>query len=122
MGEELIPIITVVLDIWSGRPNPVWQLSGMVAEEALRHLGAVPESATSADQPPPLGYRGLIVTFEDAVPHPRERRIYTSPVVAVGPGSWSRAGRALELWLLDTGRDVVDSVLLDQIRQERESD
>lgn len=53
------PLI-VELDVFSGRPNPRWQLSQAEktdVEEALRHL---PRTEASLGEPG-LGYRGLIL-------------------------------------------------------------
>lgn len=119
MKTGLSATLTIMLDIWSGLPNPTWQLSGALADELLRRLGAVQESTTNADDPPALGYRGIVVSSEGNEALPSERRIYTAPVSNRSPGSWNRTACALELWLLDSGRDSVDSAVLDEIRRER---
>ena len=56
--------IRITIDIFSGRPNPVIELSGRQAREALDRLR--PERRLEAGEPglppePTLGYRGLII-------------------------------------------------------------
>ena len=49
----------IELDIFSGRPNPTWELGSAVArrlEELHRRLQA---ATTGAPEPPGLGYRGF---------------------------------------------------------------
>ena len=53
--------VRVELDIFSGRPNPTWTLSAGETAELKRRLADLPPSA-KAPQPPPLGYRGFVMT------------------------------------------------------------
>lgn len=52
----------VGLDIFSGRPNPEWQLDEAAAGEVRRRLVALRPSPTRAADPPGLGYRGFTCT------------------------------------------------------------
>jgi hypothetical protein len=52
----------VELDIFSGRPNPEWQLDEAAAGEVRRRLAALSPSPARAASPPGLGYRGFLCT------------------------------------------------------------
>ena len=52
----------VELDIFSGRPNPVWRLDDRAAGEVRRRLAALSPSPARAADPPGLGYRGFTCT------------------------------------------------------------
>ena len=55
-------MIKVTADIFSGRPNPEWVVSGAEAEAALRSLSQKPAAAAAFDSGfQGLGSRGLIV-------------------------------------------------------------
>ena len=93
--------LRVILDIFSGLPNPSWLLSASEAAELERRLlNLKPAPPSSASEPPGLGYRGFIVESND------EPRI-DSPLVIYrgfvrhGSISLSDPGRTLERWLLD---------------------
>jgi hypothetical protein len=63
---------TVRLFVYSGRPDPEFQLDDAVAADLLDRLGRIPQGqrpeAIEAVAPPPpqLGYRGLLVRLADA--------------------------------------------------------
>src|SRR5688572_16669026 len=68
-GESLsvnLSAPTVVLDVFSGRPNPRWQLSADEAEDLENHLGGLPQT-NPAEIPAPLGYRGFRIQAENDV-------------------------------------------------------
>jgi hypothetical protein len=60
--------ITVTLDVFSGRPNPSWQLHGTQAQTLLQMLEGVRKAGAPSQpcEPPGLGYRGLQVTVPSA--------------------------------------------------------
>src|SRR5215831_7854968 len=59
-------MIKVTADIFSGRPNPEWVVSGAEAEAALRSLSQRPAAAAALDSGfQGLGSRGLIVEALD---------------------------------------------------------
>lgn len=96
----------VELDIFSGRPNPRWELSARQAEEfvgLVRHLVEIP---SVPDRPSLLGYRGLWVRIEDL------------GSVFIGGGTLTRGsstfrdpGHRLERWILETGRERLSPAL-----------
>ena len=51
--------MVVELDIFSGRPNPRWELDEPDAGELQRLQSSLPASGGTAPEPPPLGYRGF---------------------------------------------------------------
>jgi hypothetical protein len=58
-----MPTLRITIDIFSGRPNPVIELSGRPAREALALLKAARKADKRESDLPPvptLGYRGLI--------------------------------------------------------------
>lgn len=110
----------VELDIFCGRPNPSWKLLPSEAAELVQRLRAAPPT----DTPPPagggLGYRGLIVTPTAGA------SIDSCAVVAVSKGVIScqrpsgdqlrrDPGRALERWLLGTGKAHIDPDLYEEV-------
>lgn len=50
----------VILDVFSGRPNPTWELVGREASQMVERV-AGRTVARALDAPPSLGYRGFIV-------------------------------------------------------------
>ncbi len=52
--------VTVELDMYSGRPNPVWHLTAGEVREVARRLESLPP-ADGAAMTPQLGYRGFVV-------------------------------------------------------------
>ncbi|MCG8352114.1 MAG: hypothetical protein MI924_30475, partial [Chloroflexales bacterium] len=55
----------VVLDIFSGRPNPVWMLAAAETITLTAMLDALPASSKTIDPPEGLGYRSFIVHLPD---------------------------------------------------------
>jgi hypothetical protein len=107
---------TVTLDVFSGLPNPTWVLDADQAAEFRSQWDDL-SVGTPIDYPATLGYRAVIVDFAD------RSRIWVTNGVAVEDGpdgafGLSDPGRALELWLLETGSGEVDQALLDSVRLE----
>ncbi|MES2422191.1 MAG: hypothetical protein V4595_12995 [Pseudomonadota bacterium] len=50
----------VELDIFSGRPNPVWELDAQAAAPLAARLAGLSEHASRAVDLPDLGYRGFV--------------------------------------------------------------
>jgi hypothetical protein len=66
--------ISVELDMYSGRPNPVWQLSEEESAQLLAHLSDLPEA--TAVTPDHLGYRGFLVRY----PSGQQFRVYSGSI------------------------------------------
>lgn len=73
----------VELDMFSGRPNPTWDLDDMAERELLALESNLQPSGRLRNEPPPLGYRGF--AYGDAS---ARRRVFDGIV--------SVAGRAYE--------------------------
>ena len=52
----------VELDIFSGRPNPRWELDEHAAETLRRLVSRLSVTSASPPEAPGLGYRGFVVT------------------------------------------------------------
>jgi hypothetical protein len=110
------------LDLFSGRPNPIWELNAEESVELVKRLETLPEAkgGTVRDQ---LGYRGIVLTARTD-----DLAGFTSLVVSAGvvlardaDGSkrwFVDRGRALERWLLETARGRVDPAIQRLIDQE----
>lgn len=103
--------VNVTLHVFSGRPNPEWQLTEDQAAELRQRLDGI--RSTSFEKPPgivgALGYSGFSVTSiqEDNI----EPEIFVhDDLVDLGPQNVSlrTSNRDLEGWLLDTGGDMVE--------------
>jgi len=99
----------VELDIFSGQPNPTWELSAEQQRELERRVTALVRQKVPARIFDGLGYRGMIV---------RERG-NPNPSLRVGSGSLVRGdtvyedpGRAFEAWLVGTGKGKIDERLI----------
>src|ERR1700733_15344420 len=96
-------IFEIVLDVYSGRSNPTWTLSGSHSselEKRLRHLNEASRSQES--KPPDLGYRGLRVTRKGAggtVAWEAPYEVYGA-FVKHGDLLFTDERRSLERWLL----------------------
>jgi|SRR5262245_5774353 len=69
----------VELDVFSGRPNPRWELDGDSAESLRRLIGGLPPTADAPPEPPGLGYRGFVFATERG-----PTRAYTGYVITPG--------------------------------------
>ncbi|KPG01612.1 hypothetical protein IP86_03375 [Rhodopseudomonas sp. AAP120] len=65
----------VVADVYSGRPNPSWQLSGADFTALLRLLDLAEEANTASEDVGGLGFRGFEVKFVTAG---APRRLYVN--------------------------------------------
>ena len=106
----------VELDLFSGRPNPVWTLSNADTTELERRLSALPKTSakTLFDG---LGYRGLIVRrSKEATAHVQ------NGVVALASHESSTyledSQRALERWLIATGKSAIGAEIYKMVEAE----
>jgi hypothetical protein len=100
---------SVELDVFSGQPNPTWNLSVSQCNEIEEHIGKLPEASGEALQSPPaLGYRGLIIHYENQQGVRESIRFYRG-IVQSGRLQFRDADRKIEKWLLNTGQSLVDS-------------
>ncbi|MGH9841437.1 MAG: hypothetical protein ACREEM_22010 [Blastocatellia bacterium] len=110
----------VELDIFSGRPNPSWELTAAESEEFRRWIRGLPrdQSGRSAPAKDKLGYRGLIVTSAGG-----DIESFEQVVVSAGSAqgrsprgvqTFPDQDRALEQWLLATGKNRLEADLYDE--------
>ena len=57
--------VEVELDIFSGRPNPKWNLSGLRVRQLEERLEGL--EPVQADEPHALGYRGFVIRTKSGV-------------------------------------------------------
>jgi hypothetical protein len=108
--------LRVVVDLFSGRPNPGWTLD--VANEAeFRRRLELARTAPSRDSRllPGLGYRGLVVRASEEENAPELCRIHGESIVVSG-SSRLDAGRQFERWLLSTGKGVLEPSLFEMVK------
>jgi hypothetical protein len=59
--------ISIELDVFSGRPNPLWELNPSESGELLKQLSPLPEAdKNKAEFFDGLGYRGFIISVQAA--------------------------------------------------------
>ncbi len=111
----------VELDVFSGRPNPHWNLTPQEAKEFISLLQALPQTQAQAEVKEGLGYRGLIVTDPDQTIAGYDQIVISNGVVVARRDSQLRQfpdkERRLERWLFQTGRGRLDLELYRQVGQ-----
>jgi len=110
----------VELDVFSGRPNPVWDLTAAQAEELLTRLQSLPTGdGTVRDG---LGYRGIIVTANGGQILGFDRIVISGGVVlgerAGGERRFRDANRELERWLFRTAEGRLETAVDDMVAQD----
>ena len=59
--------VSIELDVFSGRPNPSWELTTSESGELLKQLSPLPEAdKNKAEFFDGLGYRGFVITVQPA--------------------------------------------------------
>lgn len=110
--------VSAELDVFSGRPNPIWNLSEAQCAEIEQHIDQLPETAgESLQSPPGLGYRGLIIHYENQQGVRDSIRIYRG-ISQSEQLQLQDPDRKLEKWLLNTGQDLVDSNMQEYLQTE----
>jgi hypothetical protein len=92
--------VEVQLDVFSGRPNPRWTLSGERARELGERLTGV--EPAEPQEPPALGYRGFLISDASI-----RLRVFDSLIVLHHKGATShlRDVGGAEQFLLDQARE-----------------
>lgn len=108
--------VTVELDVFSGQPNPRWELTDDQASEFVTILGRLPTTQASQASPEGLGYRGFVLRPRNKSGESfDEIRVYRGFAVTRHVGRadvFSDRERLLERWLAGSARGhVPDSVL-----------
>jgi hypothetical protein len=112
--------VKIELDVFSGRPNPEWSLSAADETyllEKLQNAAAVP--AKSFEQP--LGYRGMVVYVSGNPPAIyRVWKDFISKDIEGKVTMYADDHRALEMWLLVSGKPSLEADLFQTIQGEIE--
>lgn len=114
----------VMVEVFSGRPNPEWTLTPEQSDELSQRMGFLTPTAA---EPPPLGlgYRGVVVRVDatNAVGAASLRAygetvFYTIDDLVTGVPSTTPlhdAGGMMETWLLSTGEPHMDAATYAEI-------
>jgi hypothetical protein len=112
----------VEVDVYSGRPNPRWDLSAQQAGEFLKMVRALPKAEHDSALNEGLGYRGLKVTGSALSQEGYKEIVISNGIVAVREESGSQQltdkDRALERWLLQTGKGKLEEELYKYLSEE----
>lgn len=100
-GPEALPAtVEVTLQIFSGRPDPNWQLSDEQAADLQDQLAELSPGGIYA-MPENLGYRGFNLNYGERAVHVYQDQVR---ITEAGEDSWRvDKSRTLEMWLLDSG-------------------
>lgn len=109
--------IEVLLDIFSGRPNPRWTLSDEQVNDLQTRLRTLPEAKPTTL--PGLGYRGFIVTNPGNDPRLPSRIAAYSSVVSITTDQATRYYQDvnnIEGWLISQARERGYGDVIDKFR------
>jgi hypothetical protein len=106
--------VRVELMVFSGRPNPDFELTPDQAEELARRVAALPRGGVRPS-PPGLGYQGFHITSDRAGEWPAQVTVFGG-VCTLEDGGDSREDTGdVEGWLLDLARRHGHGDLLDAL-------
>ena len=111
--------VEVEVDVFSGMPNPEWNLSDADAALFQQKIAALPE-ASPAQLANNLGYRGIIVRVKTEMT--QTRILIQNGIVQSTQDDatvyCSDPGRDLERWLLNTGRPFIEDNIFMLVKNE----
>ena len=114
----------VELDVFSGRPNPSWELTGKQPTEFLTLLGSLEPVGSAPTASEGLGYRGFLVTAQGETMSGFDRiRVFRGMAIANRGGGtevFRDRQHSLESWLLETGRAHMEQGTAEYVRKEIE--
>lgn len=125
MPEDKEKTLQIILDMFSGRPNPSWSLSEREVEELRRLLseGYRELSRIRRRKPPGLGYRGFVITNDHQLEgFPLALRVFDGTITirevgAAGPEDVFAIQdvHRIEYWLLEqaAARDL-ERIIVEQ--------
>jgi len=104
------PTIMVTLDLFSGLPNPSWELGPAQRNELRNRLSHLTSLERERVRVPGLGYRGLVLSQSRGSGASDDIRIFGGAITPerAGTRSYKDSGSRLEAWLLSTGRTAID--------------
>lgn len=108
---------TIILDVFSGKPNPNWTLSSEQVNQLKNMLSDLSES-TSVEAPP-LGYRGFIIQNSSQDPDlPDEIRAYNQ-ILSIDRGgdmSFKQDTNNIEGWLVNQANTLGYGEIIEKFR------
>lgn len=102
--------VFIELDAFSGLPNPTWNLSQSQCAEIEQQIDQLPQAKESLPSPPGLGYRGVIIHYQNQQGVRESIRFYRGTVRSQRL-QLQDPDRLLEKQLLSLGEDFIDSNL-----------
>jgi hypothetical protein len=109
----------VEIDIFSGRPNPHWNLTPSEINDFSGFLKVLPKITEKASVQDGLGYRGLILTELSKNNQNYSMFSISNGLVEVRKHGYTERfldkGRKLERWVFKTGKGRMDNFLYQQI-------
>jgi hypothetical protein len=109
----------IEVDVFSGRPNPHWELTGQESNEFVQRFQSLPPSSGEGAVKEGLGYRGLIVSVPGKEIEGFQEILISNGVVVARWDNQSKQfvdrNRVLEKWLFQTGKGRLDNELYRQI-------
>jgi hypothetical protein len=108
----------VTLDVYSGRPNPTWTLSGAVAAELLARLQGLEASEVSTPEFDGLGYRAVRAELQEQAKCVAVLSAWRGVVTVEQAGQrfrYADTNRQFELWLVDSGTGHVPPEVLQYV-------
>lgn len=114
-----------MLDVFSGRPNPSWELSPEQGPEFLKKILQLKTKDNSQfdSEKGELGYRGFIVEETNSAQKSRRFEVYNGMVNVIENNSsyvLEDKGYSIERWLLQTAPNSLDE-LVKYVKQEIEN-
>jgi hypothetical protein len=118
-GSVHMTTVHVEVDLYSGRPNPAWDLSAADAERFVERLSALtpmrPEPGGAPAFFEGLGYRGLKANLHSEGDFKQiviaDGIVGVQTIATAGRQLWKDSNRELEKWLLGTGKPYLDADL-----------
>ena len=109
----------VEADVFSGVPNPCWDLTESEIRRLVGMLQNLPEKETRVLETVGLGYRGYYVSGAKAMDRPFSKlHVYRGTIEVTYPDTiiqLSDKDRKIEYWLLGTGEKHLSGDLFDKI-------
>lgn len=97
--------------LYSGRPNPSWQVESGQQGRIHALLAHAPQHSGECELPDGLGYSGVILTIRDADGHDEQWQVFGGRAVSASECRID-SDRKLERALLESGRAVIDPTML----------
>jgi hypothetical protein len=109
----------VEADVFSGVPNPCWDLTANEMHRLVEMLQNLPKKKTQVLEAEGLGYRGFYVSEAEGMDRPFDKlHVYRGTLEVTHADAVIQLAdkdRRIEYWLLGTGRQHLSGGLFDKI-------